>query len=74
MHIISWIMLIAGPLIPIVARLEGKKLEQWPVFIMLAGVVGVFSHSVLASLDERVSKTEKRGTDMPESPDEAEGS
>ena len=57
-QIISWIMILVGIVLPLVARVEGKKPEHWPMFIMLAGIVGVFSHSILKSMDKRISDLE----------------
>jgi hypothetical protein len=57
---ISWLLIIAGVVLPFVAYLEGKKPEMWPVFILFAGVIGLYSHDILLSLHERISKLENR--------------
>ena len=57
-QIISWIMMLGGFLFPLIAHLEGKRLESWPIFILMAGVVGVFSHQVMRYLDQRISRME----------------
>lgn len=58
-QVISWIAVIAGVVFPVIARLEGKNVAQWPVFMVLAGIVGVFVHGVLRSLDKRIAEIEK---------------
>ena len=58
-QVISWIIVISGVVLPLVARFEGKKPEHWPLLIMCAGIVGVFSHGVLKSMDKRITDIEK---------------
>ena len=59
---IRWLstgMVITGMINPLISCLDGKKSEQWPLFIMIAGGVGLFSYVVLKSLDERISRLER---------------
>ncbi len=55
---ISWILVITGAALPVVARFEGQEPEHWPLLIMFAGIVGVFSHGVLKSMDKRLADLE----------------
>jgi len=55
---ISWLMAISGIVFPVVARLEGKKPEHWPLLIMFAGIVGLFIHGELKSMDKRITDIE----------------
>lgn len=55
---ISWLLIIAGVSLPVIALLEGKKAESWPMFILFAGIIGLYSHDILSSLNERIRKLE----------------
>ena len=58
LRFISWLLMIAAVVLPIVAILEGKKPESWPMFIFFAGIIGLYSHNILSSLHERIRKLE----------------
>ncbi len=71
---ISWLMIITAVILTVIAQFEGEKPEPWPLFTlimfggMFAGIIGVFSHSVLTSMDKRITKIEdsQRVTGEPE--------
>ena len=63
---ISWLMVISGVALPVIALLAGEKSPQWAPFMMMAGLVGVYSSALLKSMDKRITALEAERTEIGE--------
>ena len=59
--ILSYLTMGVAAVLPIVARLEGKKPEMWAFGLLFAGAIGFATHRAVSSLSRRVSELEKQG-------------
>jgi len=55
---LSWILVVFGVAIPVIARFEGKELEPWLFLLILVGVMGDRVVQITKSLQGRIEALE----------------
>ena len=60
LKMITYIILTAMLILPIVARLEGKKHEHWYFSLLFLGCSLCIIYTVIKSIDDRLKKIEKQ--------------